>query len=161
MLRFEKAGCIFQFRAVAVAIEEGHVLIHQSVKDDFWALPGGRVELFETSTETVTREISEELGYTSTVVRPLWTVESFFEYRGKKYHEISNYFLITLKPGTFTINDVSFSGIEKHVDVVFKWVPLSSLQDYDIRPGFLVTGLLTLPVTLQHLCANDIAEKTA
>lgn len=75
-------------------IHDDHVLIHRSEKDDFWALPGGRVEFFETSEDTIPREIQEELGLDSSAVRLLWHVENFFEYIGKKLHP-SIFYLLT------------------------------------------------------------------
>lgn len=64
--------------------------------DDFWTLPGGRVEFFENSDATLHRELLEELGAGAVVKRHLWYVENFFEYSGKQCHEIGNYFLVQL-----------------------------------------------------------------
>lgn len=46
MLRFDSGSSRFNFRSVAVLIDQGHVLLHRSLKEEFWALPGGRVEFF-------------------------------------------------------------------------------------------------------------------
>ena len=49
MITFEKDYNKFNFRTVGVIIHDGKVLVHRAEKDDFWALPGGRVEFQETS----------------------------------------------------------------------------------------------------------------
>jgi 8-oxo-dGTP pyrophosphatase MutT (NUDIX family) len=37
-------------------------LIHQAVGDSFWSLPGGRVDMGESSVQTIVREMREELS---------------------------------------------------------------------------------------------------
>ncbi len=49
MICFDTGNGRFNFRSVAVIIQNDHILIHRAVEDNFWALPGGRVELFENS----------------------------------------------------------------------------------------------------------------
>jgi len=44
MICFDTDNGRFNFRSVAVVIQNEHVLIHRAVEYDFWALPGGRVE---------------------------------------------------------------------------------------------------------------------
>ncbi len=46
--------------------------------DDYWAMPGGRAEIGETSARTIVREMQEELGCEVEVERLLWTVENFY-----------------------------------------------------------------------------------
>jgi len=53
MICFDTEHGRFNFRSVAIIIHDAHVLIHRAVADEFWALPGGRVEFFETSGEMV------------------------------------------------------------------------------------------------------------
>lgn len=53
MICFETENGRFNLRSAAVVILDDHVLIHRAREDDFWALPGGRVELFETSCDAV------------------------------------------------------------------------------------------------------------
>jgi len=62
MIVFDDGPSRFQFRAAALIWVEGHILIHRSVSDPFWALPGGRIEFHEASAETLSREVEEELG---------------------------------------------------------------------------------------------------
>ncbi|MFE7751412.1 NUDIX hydrolase [Streptomyces sp. NPDC057428] len=64
--------------AYAVCIEDGQVLLSQSVQPDglrTWTLPGGRVEHAEDPFDTVIREVAEETGL-DTVVERLLGVDS-------------------------------------------------------------------------------------
>ena len=38
----QKGNNQFNFRSIALIIKDNHVLIQKDLKDDFWALPGGR-----------------------------------------------------------------------------------------------------------------------
>ncbi|TCS35679.1 NUDIX hydrolase [Reinekea marinisedimentorum] len=158
MLRFDVGDSRFNFRSAAVIIHEGHVLIHRSEKDNFWALPGGRVEFFETSEDTLPREILEELGVHSYVVRLLWHVENFFEYAGKNYHEISNYFLAELVERPEITPEVDFPGIEEELDLIYRWVPVNKLSEYVLKPSFLVEGIQSLPLTTEYIKFNELSH---
>ena len=157
MIKFDKENARFNFRSVAVVIHEGHLLIHKAVADDFWALPGGRVEFFENSDLTVTREIEEELGLQSQIVRPLWYIENFFRYCGIKYHEISTYYLTKLA-GNLDINaDYEFEGIEGDTDLIFKWVALSRVNEINFKPEFLKLKLLDIPSSVEFIKINELS----
>ncbi|GAB3521908.1 NUDIX hydrolase [Photobacterium alginatilyticum] len=88
MLIFDKGNARFNFRSVAVIVNDDHVLLHRAVGDSFWTLPGGRVEFFENTDATLNRELLEELGIESTVKRHLWYVENFFEYSNKSFMKL-------------------------------------------------------------------------
>jgi ADP-ribose pyrophosphatase YjhB (NUDIX family) len=96
MITFDKGLTRFTYRIVGVALYNNHVLLHKAVHENFWSLPGGRAELLEPATETLKREMREELGVEIAVERLLWVLENFFEYEGIAHHEVGLYFLMTL-----------------------------------------------------------------
>ena len=49
-------------RAAGVIIHNEKLLVHKNINSNHYALVGGRVEIGESSIETVKREIKEELG---------------------------------------------------------------------------------------------------
>lgn len=134
----------------------GHLLIHREAANDFWALPGGRVEFFETSEETINREILEELGHKCKVVRHLWHVENFFELESRRFHELANYFLVSLTTQPVIESEHDFKGIEISVNLVFRWVPLQKLNNYNLKPEFLINQVNDLPNSIQTLIIDDI-----
>ena len=155
MICFDKDESRFNFRSVAVIIQNEHILIHRAAGDDFWALPGGRVELFETSDETIKREIIEELGMKIEILRQLWQVENFFEFGSKGYHELANYFLVKFIDQPTIEPEIDFDGIEKSVDLIFRWIPLSALTRYNLKPSFLIGKLTDLPNSIESVKVNE------
>ena len=52
--------------ASAVVINnEGKILLHRRSDNDLWALPGGAMEIGESISETIVREVKEETGLRS------------------------------------------------------------------------------------------------
>ena len=89
----------FNHRIAGLAFRDGHVLVHRATHETFWTFPGGRAEIGETSSETLVREMQEELGVEATVGPLLWIVENFFDYEGKAWHELGLYYR-TISPST-------------------------------------------------------------
>jgi len=157
MINFKtKQGC-FNHRAAAVIMHKKHVLLHKSEKDDFWSLPGGRVEMLEPSRATLERELLEELDLKIRVERLLWVVENFFEYDDENYHELGFYFLAEASDHA-DIFDLSkeYKGIEgEATKLIFKWFAVTDLEKHRIYPSFLKTGLAALPEHTKHLVHYD------
>src|SRR3954466_1604012 len=86
----------FMYRVTGVAIIDGRVLVHQfEGEDDFFVLPGGRVEMREPGIEAVAREMHEELGCEVSVGRLIWVADNLFRHKGHDYHEIGLFFEVT------------------------------------------------------------------
>lgn len=151
MITFDTCKGKFNYRSAAVILHQDHVLLHRAEQDEYWALPGGRVEFHEFSSETVTREIQEELGRQSKAHRHLWYLENFFEYNSCLVHEISNIYLVGLLNPPVIDSEADFKGIEEPATMLFRWVPLASASDYKIQPGFLPSRLNSLPNELEHI----------
>lgn len=45
-----------------VTNDKGEILVHRRTDNDLWALPGGGMELGESITDTIVREVQEETG---------------------------------------------------------------------------------------------------
>jgi 8-oxo-dGTP pyrophosphatase MutT (NUDIX family) len=156
MICFDTEHGRFNFRSVAVITHNDHLLIHREAADDFWALPGGRVEFFETSEAAVRREILEEPGRQCKLVRHLWHVENFFELGPMRFHELANYFLVSLDSQPAIDSELDFKGIETSVDLIFRWVPLSELKNYNLKPEFLIDKANDLPNSIEAVKINEI-----
>jgi ADP-ribose pyrophosphatase YjhB (NUDIX family) len=155
MITFDRENNRFNYRVVGAAFAGERVLLHRADIDNFWTLPGGRVELLEPSDFSLKREMLEELGLKVEIERLLWWVENFFDYNGKNYHELALYYLITLPPDSAILQKEVFKGIEAGTDLTFRWFSTDELADLPIYPSFLKTGLKELPDTPRHVIHHD------
>jgi 8-oxo-dGTP pyrophosphatase MutT (NUDIX family) len=151
---FHMETAVFNYRVAAVIVVDGHVLIHKQVKDQHWALPGGRVELMEDSQTSIIREMKEELGYEVDVDRLLWFTENFFEYNSKKYHEIGLYYKVKITDENFRFTTEPFYG-EEGERLIYQWVPINQLNNVFLYPEFLRDALEDIPAVPQHLIVDQ------
>jgi 8-oxo-dGTP pyrophosphatase MutT (NUDIX family) len=149
---------IFQMRIAGLAFRDGHVLVHRATHEKFWTFPGGRAEVGETSQQTLEREMQEELGVDATVGRLLWSVENFFRYEGKDWHELGFYYLMDL-PETFAFHpeEIVHRMRDGKNDLEFRWVEATcaALTALDIPPYFIAAEIENLPAGTQHLVWHD------
>ncbi len=151
-------GHRFNFRVAGLALRDGKVLVHREVGEPFWTLPGGRVEMGETTSAALIREIREELTADAQVERLLWVVENFFRFDEKNNHEIGVYYLIQLPaPLPGSLDGQTFRGCEPSTQLDFRWVDVNSKQlaELPIRPSFLSGSICRLPQSPVHVVHHD------
>lgn len=154
MITFEKNGKVFSYRVAGVAFYYNRILVHRSIIDDFWSLPGGRCEFLEFSKDTLLREIKEEIGVDVNIVRPLYFVENFFNFKGIDYHEISIFYLMEFTPDSkFVFENDTFYG--KELALTFKWVNISQLEELRLYPLFLRKSLKDIKPYPEHIINRD------
>ena len=155
MLSFKHEKGKFNYRAVGVATHNERVLIHRAEADDFWALPGGRVEFGESASDALVREFNEEISVAVRVKRLLWVMENFFEHNGLNFHEVSLYFLVDLPDDSAVLENDEFMGNEEGVKLIFRWCPLSKLKGIKLFPTLLQSGLIDIPEFTQYVVHRD------
>ncbi|USG99651.1 NUDIX hydrolase [Thermococcus argininiproducens] len=156
MVTFEKGDMRFNYRVVGIIFNKNYVLLHRAEKDDFWALPGGRVELLEPSKDALKREMQEELNVEVRVDRLIWVVETFFKDGETLFHEMGLYYLVELPKDCSLCRERQFLGKEhleeeKEIRLIFKWFSLDELEALPLYPGFLRKALKELPETTHHI----------
>ena len=151
-------GGLFNFRVAGVAILNSKILLHKTGEDNYWSLPGGRVELFEHSRETLLREIIEETGRSVRIGNLCWVVENFFGYNQQKYHEIGFYYRMEFDE---PYDQHDFYLREAGKEFVFRWHELSLLDDLMIYPHFITRKVIERSDFLQHftLPFHDLSER--
>lgn len=141
-------------RASAVVLHRGHVLLQRVERDKFWALPGGGVEVGETSAQTVQREVQEETGEAMNLVRLVCITENFFELYEQRWHQIDFAYLMELQSGS-ALADVNRThmGDENGQPLIQRWFPVGELHtlEYPLKPGFWLEHLPNLPEQTLHL----------
>lgn len=145
--QFRDEDTLFLFRVGGVAVDRGRVLLHRSEFDDFWAIPGGRIGVGETSGDALAREMREEIGADVGVGRLLWVVENFFRFAPLDgpptvseridHHELGLYLEMQLPPD-LTESDgftgTELTGTPDEFALEFRWFPQSALDQIDLRP---------------------------
>ncbi len=158
LIRLNAGRSRFQMRVAGLAFRDGHVLVHRAVHESFWTFPGGRAEIGETSEDTLRREMQEELGVDATVVRLLWSVENFFHYEERDWHELGLYYLMEL-PASFPFDpqEIVHRVQDDDNDLEFKWVRATreALVALDIPPYFIAGEIEDLPLAPRHLVWRD------
>ena len=139
MISFDIDSSKFNFRAACILIQNNQILFQQAEGENYWFLPGGRVELHEDTTETLARELQEEFGFEMSEHRLVWIVENFFELEGKTFHEIGFYYRVTIKPFDDQTEEI---GIEPGYRN--RWIDLKDLDQHDIVPSFIKDELLKM-----------------
>lgn len=70
-----------------------------------WCLPKGHLEGAETAPEAAVREIAEETGITSRVLRHLATIDYWFEGDDRRVHKVVHHYLLEALGGYLTVEN--------------------------------------------------------
>lgn len=163
MISFSKGTTKFNYRAAGIVIHQGRVLIHRSELDNFWAIPGGRVEWGEPVAITLKREMQEELEHNVVIEHLPWVVENFYQSPDQIIQELCFYYLVSLpqdcpllKQEEFGGEDIASSG--EKLKLFFRWCPVAELQQLELYPGFLRKGLQNIPDQTEFLSFSDLPK---
>lgn len=121
-------------RSAGVMIHNGKILTHRNVNSDHYALIGGRVEIGESSAETIKREIKEELGKDIEIIGYISTIENFFELEGSKYHEIMFVYKIEFINEEDKKIEYTIKNIEGKDYLQYEWIELDRIDGYPLLP---------------------------
>lgn len=147
----------FKFRVSGIVIKENKVLFVDMDNSGFLCLPGGYVELGETTEKACLRELNEEVGRKFKVEKYCGVIENFFKNKFNKYmHEISFYYMLTAIDDLDTKDSIIMENDKGNtVKLDFKWIEIDKIDDYDIRPSFLKT-VLKNNLSFNHIVINEL-----
>lgn len=147
----------FKFRVSGIVINDNKVLFVDMDDSGFLCLPGGYVELGETTETACLRELNEEVGKNFKVEKYCGVIENFFKNKFNKYmHEISFYYMLTTTDELDTTDFIIMENDKGNiVKLNFKWIELDKIDDYDIRPSFLKT-ILKNNLNFNHIVINEL-----
>ena len=116
----------------AVIIQNGKILLEKRKSEPGkgkWSIPGGLVELGESVSQTVVREVAEETGLEVCEPELIDVVDNVVrdENGEVKYHFVIVDYFVKLKGG----NMKASSDAEE-----LQWVPLSEVEKYDLTKTF-------------------------
>lgn len=157
MIRLDRKPQLFSFRVAGLLFMNDHILVQRGVHDSYWALPGGRAEIGESSEETLVREMQEELERDIRIEQLVWSAENFFGYEGYHAHELAFYYRISLvQPFPFHEQDI-VHRIHDGVEVEFRWLRATRdvLVAHDLRPVFISERIDAMPARHEHLIVRE------
>ena len=116
----------------AVIIKDGKILLEKRKSEPGrgkWSIPGGLVELGESVSQTVVREVAEETGLEVYAPELIDVVDNVVrdENGEVKYHFVIVDYFVKLKGG----NMKASSDAEE-----LQWVPLDEVEKYDLTKTF-------------------------
>lgn len=131
-------------RVAAVILSGDKILVEQGRHVDYAVCPGGRVKFGETAEHAIERELTEELGETPRVIRPLYVHQNFFDVDECKYHELCFFFLVEVAQSICEKQKMdNLSGTSS-----FRWVDVAKLPYMNFYPTVLKQSINNLP---EHL----------
>ena len=142
-------------RAAVVIIHNGKILVHRNINSNHYALIGGRIEIGESSDETVKREIMEELGKKVEVTGYVATIENFFKMKGSKYHEIMFVHKIEFTNEDDKKIEYTMKNIEGKDYLQYEWIEINKIDEYPLLPR-AVKEVLKENIFPIHKINNDL-----
>ncbi len=152
---FTKGNIWFRYRAAAIIIEEGCVLMVRNDVDDYYYSIGGGVHLGESAEQAVIREVYEEAGVHYEVDRLAYINESFFygngSLEGKECHVVELYFLMKPRGNKKLSSNSTILGVREHMC----WLPIEKLGEYKAFPEFFKDKLLHMSEGIEHFVSDE------
>ena len=142
-------------RAGGVIIHNGKILVHKNINKDHYCLPGGRIEIGESSEQAIKREIQEELGKKIDIIGYLATIENFFEMENKKYHEI--FFIHKIEFANEEDKKINYTmhNLEEKEYLQYEWLDFDKVEEYTIVPKCLKEVLKSKDFPI-HIINDDL-----
>lgn len=146
-ISFQYENRKFNYRACAMIISDNKILAMHDERSPYFYLPGGRVAIGETAEQAVIREVQEEIGVTSKIIRPLWLNQAFFteDVDNLNYHELCIYFLMDITETDLLTRGNVFTSKEGQRTHIFEWLEFNRLKDEYFYPLFLKRDIFNLP----------------
>ena len=159
MIMNSHAGLTFMYRVGGIVIHENTLLVEWNVAGNFCFVPGGRVEYGETAPAALQREAREELGEPVRVARLLAAADNLFVLDGRRYQEISLYFLMELDATSRLLaRGGVFDGAE--AEIRFEWIPVDAVERANLMPPFLRELVRDLPEVPVYIARNELDSGT-
>ena len=135
----------FKYRVSGVILENNKILLEKYGENSF-CLPGGYVNIGETSEEAILRELKEEITFDFKILEFLGVAENFFtNFRSEKTHGIEFYYKVEFKYKN-DINNIDYKYVEDdHGHIVnhdLKWFDICDLKKVDLRPAEIKDAII-------------------
>lgn len=151
----EKIGK-FKLRASALIIKDNKLLVHKAKKYDGYCLPGGHVEIGESTKEAIIRETKEELNIDVNVLELFCVDENLYNCDGVISQEINYYYKVESKDDipdeSFIVKELDKGTLKEHI---FSWIPLELLEKSNLKPEHIAHILSSDPNLSNKILLSD------
>lgn len=146
----------FRYRAAAIIVEDGCVLLAGNERENYFYSVGGAVHMGETAEEAVKREVLEETGVLYEVDHLAVIHENFFRestgsLKGLDCHEIALYFVMKPRGATELHSNSRTQGVEERM----VWIPIDELDRHKAYPTFLQHFLRSEHQGIEHIVTDE------
>ena len=147
----------FKFRVAGIIESEGKILVTKMRNNNFYCFPGGHVELLEDTKTSAERELKEELYFNFKLKKLLYIHENFFKAENKNFHELCFYYSGKVLDKNIRKEDLVWEEIDNNEKLYhhFKWIDLSDVNKYDIRPKQIVESYVINKNKFIHFCSRE------
>lgn len=159
---FKNESDCFKLRVTGIVMNGDSVLLDEHSVDNKYRLPGGRVNLNESSEDAIRRELEEEVGVKFDIDSFVGITEEFYvNYVGLKTHCINLYYKAKFS-NPEEVNKIEFDRLEDDHGVPvqhgFKWVKLSDLESINLVPERIKKCIINNESNI-HYIIQDIKYK--
>ena len=145
---FDIDGKLFSYRVGGVLIKDNQVLLTKGGDD--YSLPGGHVQIGETSCETVAREFKEETGFDVEPLNVISTYENFWEWDDKKCHQLCIIYRLKMIDETQRLMPNPDTERAKYL-----WVDLNEIANINLYPSGIAKQIANQVVDTAHFILQD------
>ena len=134
---------LFSYRVGGVLIKDNKILLTKGGED--YSLPGGHVQIGETSQETIIREFEEETGLDVNPINVISTYENFWEWDDRNCHQLCIFYRLEVKDVNQQLNPNPDTK-----ETEFVWVDLEELKNITLYPLGLTEQILNNDCNNNH-----------
>lgn len=143
---------VFNYCSRAIICQDDKFLIMCVDDADYYHLPGGHVEIGETSADALIREIKEEIDIEVDLEKLVFVSEEFYHKKDINHHSVILYYLAKPRNKVSTENKIRMEqGQTKTIKNELRWVTVDDLASIDLRPAMIKDLLVKKDFeTLKH-----------
>ena len=121
----------FNYRVAFIIKHKNRVLLENT--GGFFNMIGGRVQFGESSLSAAKRELKEELNIEVDNIKLINVSENFFDWAGKRQHEMLFVYEIVLDDSYEIVKKDNFKCLDAD-DEIFTWFDVNEVEKLDCRP---------------------------